>query len=93
VHYRYGRLAGVIDFGLTHQDSRPYELAIARTYRALETADAYRGELVRSGWPLSVLEEAAIRPLYHAFRLDTAAAVTQPSPTRKPCTIQGRGRT
>jgi Ser/Thr protein kinase RdoA (MazF antagonist) len=73
VHYRHGRLAGVIDFGLTHQDSRPYELAIARTYRAPETADAYLGELARSGWPLSALEKAAIRPIYHAFRLDMAA--------------------
>jgi Ser/Thr protein kinase RdoA (MazF antagonist) len=73
VHYRHGRLAGVIDFGLAHQDSRPYELAIARTYRAPETADAYRGELARSGWPLSALEEAAITPVYHAFRLDMAA--------------------
>jgi homoserine kinase type II len=73
VHYRNGRLAGVIDFGLAHQDSRPYELAIARTYRAPETADAYRAELARSGWPLSELEEAAIRPVYQAFRLDMAA--------------------
>jgi len=31
VHYQHGRLAGVIDFGLTHLDTRPYELAIART--------------------------------------------------------------
>lgn len=74
VHYRNGRLAGVIDFGLTHQDSRPYELAIARTYRAPETADAYRGELARGGWPLSELEESAIRPVYYAFRLDMAAS-------------------
>jgi len=73
VHYRRGRLAGVIDFGLAHQDSRPYELAIARTYRAPETVDAYRGELARSGWPLSELEEAAITPVYRAFRLDMAA--------------------
>jgi Ser/Thr protein kinase RdoA (MazF antagonist) len=73
VHYQHGRLAGVIDFGLAHQDSRPYELAIARTYRAPETADAYRGELARSGWPLSEQEEAAIGPVYHAFRLDMAA--------------------
>ena len=42
VHYQRGRLAGVIDFGLTRLDSRP-------------------------------CEEAAIRPLYHAFRLDLAA--------------------
>jgi homoserine kinase type II len=73
VHYQHGRLAGVIDFGLAHLDSRPYELAIARTYRAPQTIDAYRGELARSGWPLSALEEAAIGPLYRAFRLDMAA--------------------
>ena len=47
VHYQNGRLAGVIDFGLAHQDSRPYELAMARTYRAPETADAYRAELAQ----------------------------------------------
>jgi homoserine kinase type II len=73
VHYRHGQLAGVIDFGLTHLDSRPFELAVARTYRAPEAIDAYRGELARNGWPLSMLEEAAIGPLYHAFRLDMAA--------------------
>jgi homoserine kinase type II len=70
VHYQHGRLAGVIDFGLSHLDSRPYELAIARTWRAPAMVEAYRTELARLGWPLSDLEEAAIRPLYHAFRLD-----------------------
>lgn len=70
VHYRRERLAGVIDFGLTHLDSRPYELAIARTWRAPEAIDAYRAELARSGWPLTALEEAAITPVYRAFRLD-----------------------
>jgi Ser/Thr protein kinase RdoA (MazF antagonist) len=60
VHYRGRRLAGVIDFGLTHLDSRPYELAIARTWRAPDTAGAYRRELARSGWPLTAPEEAAI---------------------------------
>lgn len=74
VHYQHGQLAGVIDFGLTHLDSRPYELAIARTYRAPEAIDAYRSELARSGWPLSALEEAAIKPLYRAFRLGMAAS-------------------
>jgi Ser/Thr protein kinase RdoA (MazF antagonist) len=73
VHYQHGRLAGVIDFGLAHLDSRPYELAVARTYRAPQAMDAYRGELARSGWPLSALEEAAVGPLYRAFRLDMAA--------------------
>lgn len=73
VHYEHGRLAGVIDFGLTHLDSRPYELAIARTYRSPETIDAYRAELARGGWPLSELEEAAIEPVNRAFRVDMAA--------------------
>jgi hypothetical protein len=49
-------------------------LAVARTYRAPEAIDAYRGELARNGWPLSTLEEAAIGPLYRAFRLDMAAS-------------------
>jgi Ser/Thr protein kinase RdoA (MazF antagonist) len=73
VHYERGRLAGVIDFGLTHLDSRPYELAIARTYRSPEAVESYRAELARGGWPLSDLEEAAIGPVYRAFRVDMAA--------------------
>ncbi|MBV9450872.1 MAG: phosphotransferase [Streptosporangiaceae bacterium] len=73
VHYQRGRLAGVIDFGLTHLDSRPYELAIARTYRSPEAVDAYRAWLANHGWPLTELEEAAIVPVYRAFRVDMAA--------------------
>jgi homoserine kinase type II len=73
VHYNNGRLAGVIDFGLTHLDSRPYELAIARTDRAPQAVEAYRSELASNQWPLTELEEAAIVPVYHAFRLDQAA--------------------
>jgi Ser/Thr protein kinase RdoA (MazF antagonist) len=72
VHYAHGRLAGVIDFGLTHLDSRPYELAIARTYRAPEAVATYRSELARGGWPLSPLEEAALGPVSSAFRVDMA---------------------
>jgi Ser/Thr protein kinase RdoA (MazF antagonist) len=74
VHYRHGRLAGVIDFGLAHLDSRPCELAVARTWRVPEAIDACRGELARNGWPLSTLEEAAIKPLYRAFRVGMAAS-------------------
>lgn len=70
VHYERDRLAGVVDFGLTHLDSRPYELAIARTYRAPQAAAAYREELDRLGWPLSDLEPAAQQPVYDAFRVD-----------------------
>jgi Ser/Thr protein kinase RdoA (MazF antagonist) len=73
VHYRRRHLAGVIDFGLTHLDSRPYELAVARTWRAPDAVGAYQRELARSGWPLTALEEAAINPVYRAFRLDMTA--------------------
>jgi Ser/Thr protein kinase RdoA (MazF antagonist) len=73
VHYWRGRLAGVVDFALTHLDSRPYELAIARSYRAPEMIDAYREELAARGWPLSELEEVAIVPVYRAFRVDMTA--------------------
>ncbi len=55
-------------------DTRPYELAIARAYRAPEMADAYRAELAACGWPLSELEEAAMGPVYRAFRVGMAAA-------------------
>jgi Ser/Thr protein kinase RdoA (MazF antagonist) len=73
VHYRRRRLAGVIDFALTHLDSRPYELALARTWRAPDAVVAYQKELGRSGWPLTALEEAAMQPVYRAFRLDMTA--------------------
>lgn len=73
VLYKRGRLAGVIDFGLTHLDSRPYELAMARCHRSPQTATAYRAELTRKGWPLSELEEAAVAPLHAASRVDLAA--------------------
>ena len=63
----------MIDFGLTHLDSRPYELAIARTHRAAEAIDAYRHTLAAAGWPLTPLEEEAIPHLHRAFRVDMVA--------------------
>jgi len=76
VHYRHGRLAGVIDFGLTHQDTRPYELAIARTYRAPETADAHRGELAR----LRIRDRAYVtRPRSRGLARTTHEAATNPT--------------
>jgi homoserine kinase type II len=77
VHYEHGRLAGVIDFGLAHLDSRPYELAIARTYRAPAVAAAYRAVLAHHDWPLSELEVAAIEPVYRAFRVGVALWAAQ----------------
>jgi Ser/Thr protein kinase RdoA (MazF antagonist) len=73
VHYdERGRLAGVIDFGLAHLDSRPFELAIARAYRAPETVWGFREEPASLGWPLTELEEAAMEPMQRAFRVDMA---------------------
>src|SRR6202012_1664625 len=74
VHYDHGRLGGVIDFGLTHVDPPPFELALARSYRAPEMLEAYRAELAACGWPLSELEEAAIGPVYRAFRVGMVAS-------------------
>ena len=75
VHYFADEsLAGVIDFGLTHVDSRPYELAIARGYRAPRFVDAYRDELTKLCWPLSDPEEDALVPLQQAFRVDMTAS-------------------
>jgi Ser/Thr protein kinase RdoA (MazF antagonist) len=73
IHYSGASLAGVVDFSLTHLDSRPDELAMARLYRAPEALDAYRQEMARSGWHLSELEEGAITPIYRAFRVAMAA--------------------
>jgi homoserine kinase type II len=74
VHYdEQGNLAGVIDFALAHLDSRPYELAVARTYRSPATIDAYRKELAANDWPLTELEDDAIPILHRAFRVDMAA--------------------
>lgn len=77
VHYTRYRgspaLAGVIDFGLAHLDSRPYELAIARTYRAPEALAGYLAGASAGGWPFTDLEHAALGPVYRAFRVDMAA--------------------
>ena len=72
VHYDNDGLAGVIDFGLCRLESRPYELAIARTWRAPEVIAGYTQELARHGWPLTELEQSLLVPIYHAFRVDMA---------------------
>lgn len=67
------RTRGALDFALSHLDSRPYELAIARAHRSPEPIDAYAAELAALGWPLTDLEQAAIGPLHRAFRLSMTA--------------------
>lgn len=41
---------------------------------------AYRKESARCGWPLTALEEAAINPIYRAFRLDMTAWLLDQGP-------------
>ncbi len=67
------RAVGVVDFAATHLDSRPSELAIARTYRSPEVIAGYRERLKQLDWPLSELEDAAIEPMNRAFRVDMTA--------------------
>lgn len=61
-----GRLAGVIDFGLCHQDSRAWELVIARVHRAPELIDGYQRATAD---PLTDRELAAIGPLQVVLRV------------------------
>jgi len=49
-------------------------LGVGSTQLAAEMTAAYRAELAARGWPLSELEEAALTPVYHAFRVGMAAA-------------------
>jgi Ser/Thr protein kinase RdoA (MazF antagonist) len=73
IHFQGQALVGVIDFALAHLDSRPYELAMARTYRAPEALDTYRQEMKAHGWPLTDLEEESLTPVYRSFRVGMAA--------------------
>lgn len=73
VHYNGARLAGVIDFGVAHLGSRPYDLVSARCYRAPELRTGYVDELRRLGWPWTEAEEQAIVPVYRAFHLGMVA--------------------
>lgn len=73
VHYDGSRLAGVIDFGVAHLGSRPYELISARSYRAPDLHTGYADELRRLGWPLTDQEQAALGPVERGFRLGMLA--------------------
>ncbi|MFG1905358.1 phosphotransferase enzyme family protein [Kribbella sp. NPDC048928] len=64
--YEDGRFAGVIDFGLCHQDSRAWELVIARVHRAPELIDGYQRATAD---PLTDRELAAIGPLQVVLRV------------------------
>jgi Ser/Thr protein kinase RdoA (MazF antagonist) len=73
VHYDGSRLVGVIDFGVAHLGTRPYDLLAARCCRAPEVWAAYVEEMRALGWPLSESEQAAVMPIYRGFRLGMVA--------------------
>ena len=68
VRQRRGRPVGVIDFDLCHVGNRPWELAIARVYRAPALLDGYRAEAARLGIPLTPGEEQVLPAVNRAFR-------------------------
>ncbi len=62
VRFRSGRL-GVLDFDLTHLDTRAADLAMARAARSPELLDGYRAEAARLEWPLTSEEERVLPAL------------------------------
>ncbi|MBA2556223.1 MAG: phosphotransferase [Chloroflexi bacterium] len=73
VRFRGGRLTGVLDFDLTHLDTRAADLAMARAARSPELLDAYRAESARLGWPLDPDEERVLPGLDGALMIGIVA--------------------
>lgn len=66
-----GKLTGVIDFGLTHQDSRAWEFVIARVHRAPELLTGYQAATPDR---LTDQELAAIPVLQRVLRVNMVMA-------------------
>lgn len=56
------QLTGVIDFDLTHLDSRAADLAMARVAYNPPVTDGYRAEAKRVGWPLRRRRKPPLAP-------------------------------
>jgi Ser/Thr protein kinase RdoA (MazF antagonist) len=69
-----GQLTGVIDFGLTHRDSRSWEFVIARVHRAPELLTGYQDAAARLGNLLTDAEVATIPALQRVFRVNMVMA-------------------
>jgi homoserine kinase type II len=74
LHFSGARLTGVIDFDLTHQDSRPWEFVLARVHRAPELIEGYERSAAELGLPLSAAEKEAVEPLQRVFRVNMVMA-------------------
>ncbi len=73
LRFRGGRLTGVLDFDLTHLDTRTADLAMARAARSPELLDAYRAESARLQWPLAAEEEHVLTVLDAALMIGIVA--------------------
>jgi homoserine kinase type II len=73
LRFRGGRLTGVLDFDLTHLDTRTADLAMARAARSPELLDAYRAESARLQWPLAAEEEHVLPVLDAALMIGIVA--------------------
>ncbi|ADB31429.1 aminoglycoside phosphotransferase [Kribbella flavida DSM 17836] len=69
-----GALDGVIDFDLTHRDSRSWELVIARVHRSPGLLMGYQEAAADLGMPLTADELVAIEPLQQVFRVNMVMA-------------------
>jgi homoserine kinase type II len=74
LHFEEGSLAGVIDFDLTHRDSRAWEFVLARVHEAPGLIDGYQRTATELGIPLARDELAAIGPLQSVFRVNMVMA-------------------
>lgn len=73
VRFRGSRLTGVLDFDLTHLDTRAADLAMARAARSPELLDAYRAESATLQWPLATAEEHVLPALDAALVIGIVA--------------------
>jgi homoserine kinase type II len=74
LHFSGSRLTGVIDFDLTHQDSRAWEFVLARMHRTPELIEGYERTAAELGFPLSAAEKEAVEPLERVFRVNMVMA-------------------
>jgi homoserine kinase type II len=74
LHFEEGCLARVIDFDLTHRDSRAWEFVLARVQEAPGLIDGYQRTATELGIPLAQHELAAIGPLQSVFRVNMVMA-------------------
>ena len=74
LHFTDDRLSGIIDFDLTHGDSRSWEFVIALVHRSPGLLTGYQRTATELGIPLTEEEIAAIEPLQRVFRVNMVMA-------------------